>query len=98
MTKPKTNVKPKKKKEYTISNAFEHVFIKGVSSKTRAIEVISKLLAENKVAKTKNGNSITPELITRQVNAMLYDLKQGKGRWAKYKLVESKDCLKIEKK
>jgi len=94
--KKTTTAKPKvKDNKMTIAQAFYVVAKEGVKNKTELIEDILEVLKKFSIAKTKNGTPITNDVVAKQINAMLRDIKQQKGRWKGCKLENTDKIIKL---
>lgn len=89
----KTNVSPKG--QMTVAAAFFECMRIGCKNKEQAIKSMMELLGKSGTLKTKNGNPISTKLVTRQFNAMVYDVKKQRGRWKEFKYIEKKDLIQI---
>lgn len=97
MAKKENKIKKgeKKMEKYTISRAFMEAGKIGAENKTQMIGNIVTLLKAKGINKTKNGKAIDESVVSRQLNAMCYDIKKQVGRWKGVKLVQDDKQFKL---
>lgn len=87
----------------TIAQTFQELGVKDHKDRDSLATEMVSTLAKNGVTETKKGNKVSKELVLRQINAMLRDIKQdgGQGRkgwWSTFNVVDEKNKFKIVKK
>jgi len=97
-----TDNKPKVVEPIKNSDLAEKYLLVGIQNVNQLAEQILKdQIAhgfKNKDGEIANlkGNAITLENLKREVGHVLYDVKKEKGRWAKFKFVETFEGKQIE--
>ena len=84
-----------KKKEMNIANSFNVCARTPYKSKTELIKSMMLLLGKYNYKKTPAGTPLTENIVSKQINAMLRDVKNGNGRWKPFKLVEEKGLFQL---
>ncbi len=92
---------PKVDEMLTIASAFHKKFGRenNKDKKVCADKIVKHLHSKGKT-KTKKGNDINQDLVMRQINAMLADIKKERGKntgawWSKYNIVDKENLFQV---
>lgn len=96
----KTTLTKPKEKALTIASAFQELAIKGAKDKKVLATKIFTHLKNKGVEKNVRGKAITEEKVLTQINNMVRDIKQERGKnkngwWAKYTVISTETEFKL---